>query len=61
MMNPEKSSRLLSAMAKTDCIFLLLNHDAFNILLKSELKRDSEILTYFLLDHLPKLKELFSF
>ena len=34
MMNPEKGTRLLSGMAKTDCIFLLLNHDAFEILVK---------------------------
>jgi CRP-like cAMP-binding protein len=31
MMDP-KATRLLSGMAKTDCIFLLLNRDAFDIL-----------------------------
>ena len=34
MMNPDKATRAVSVMAKTDCIFLLLNHDAFDILVK---------------------------
>lgn len=33
MMDP-KATRALSGMAKTDCIFLLLNRDAFDILVK---------------------------
>ena len=33
MMDP-KAVRALSGMAKTDCIFLLLNRDAFDILVK---------------------------
>ena len=33
MMDP-KATRALSGMTKTDCIFLLLNHDAFDILVK---------------------------
>lgn len=33
MMDP-KATRALSGMAKTDCIFLLLNHDSFDILVK---------------------------
>ncbi len=39
MMNPEKGTRLLSGMAKSDCIFLLLNHDAFEILVKVNSKQ----------------------
>ena len=37
MMDPSKASRALSGMAKTDSIFLLLNHDAFEILVKVKL------------------------
>lgn len=33
MMDP-KAVRALSGMAKTDCIFLLLNRDSFDILVK---------------------------
>jgi len=33
MMDP-KATRALSGMAKTDCVFLLLNRDAFDILVK---------------------------
>jgi CRP-like cAMP-binding protein len=34
MMDPSKASRALSGMAKTDSVFLLLNHDAFEVLVK---------------------------
>lgn len=34
MLDPSKKPRAKSAMAKTDCVFLLLNHDAFEILVK---------------------------
>lgn len=34
MIDPEKATRARSAMAKTDCIFLLLNQDAFDILVR---------------------------
>ena len=37
MMEPSKSLRALSGMAKTDSIFLLLNHDAFDVLVKVNL------------------------
>lgn len=33
MKEPEKATRMLSGMAKTDCIFLLLNKDIFKITL----------------------------
>ena len=33
MMDP-KATRALSGMAKTDCVFLLLNREAFDILVK---------------------------
>ncbi len=45
MMNPEKATRMLSGMAKTDSIFLLLNHDAFDILVKEKQKKQNESLT----------------
>ena len=34
MLEPEKETRAKSGMAKTDCIFLILNTDAFEILVK---------------------------
>lgn len=34
MLDPEKEKRAKSAMAKTDCIFLILNIEAFEILVK---------------------------
>ena len=42
MMDPLKATRALSGMAKTDCIFLLLNKDAFEILVKEKMKKDGE-------------------
>jgi len=45
MIDPEKNQRTCSLMAKTDCIFVLLNHEAFNLLVKAELKRERENLT----------------
>ena len=42
MMDPLKATRALSGMAKTDCIFLLLNKDAFEILVKEKLKKERE-------------------
>lgn len=34
MLDPEKGKRAKSAMAKTDCIFLVLNAEAFELLVK---------------------------
>lgn len=42
MMDPLKATRALSGMAKTDCIFLLLNHDAFDVLVKEKQKKINE-------------------
>jgi hypothetical protein len=38
----EKKTRMLSVMANTDCVFLMLNKDAFDILVRDELKREKE-------------------
>lgn len=37
MMDPKAATRALSGMAKTDSIFLLLNREAFDILVKVKL------------------------
>lgn len=58
MMDP-KATRALSGMAKTDCIFLLLNHDSFDILVKEKQKKESEALTHFIFDSIPKMREQF--
>jgi len=34
MLYPERETRKLSGMAKTDCVFLILNKDAFDILIR---------------------------
>jgi CRP-like cAMP-binding protein len=34
MMNPDKATRALSAMTKTDCILMELNREVFNIMVK---------------------------
>jgi len=60
MMDP-KATRALSGMAKTDCIFLLLNHDSFDILVKEKQKKESEALTHFIFDSIPKMREQFQF
>ena len=40
MLDPLKATRSLSGMTKTDCIFLLLNADAFEILVKEKFKKE---------------------
>ncbi len=37
MLDPDKEKRAKSAMAKTDCVFLILNTEAFEILVKVRL------------------------
>lgn len=38
MLDPEKATRALSGMAKTDCVFLLLNQEAFDLLVREKMK-----------------------
>ncbi len=59
MMNPEKATRMLSGIAKQDCIFLLLNHDAFDILVKEKQKKENEAYTLFLFETLPRISDFF--
>lgn len=47
MMNPNTEVRALSVMAKTDCIFILLNEEVFKLLLSDKLKRDKESIAHF--------------
>lgn len=59
MMDPTKGSRALSGMAKIDSIFLLLNHDAFDILVKEKQKKINESLTALIFDAIPKMNDLY--
>jgi len=34
MLDPSKATRMLSAMAKTDCVFLLLNQECFDLIVR---------------------------
>ncbi|CDW91816.1 camp-dependent protein kinase regulatory [Stylonychia lemnae] len=53
--------RALSGMAKNDSIFLLLNREAFDVLVKEREKKENEVLTQFIFDSVPKIRDLFQF
>mmetsp|Transcript_6793 Transcript_6793/g.6027 ORF Transcript_6793/g.6027 Transcript_6793/m.6027 type:complete len:223 (+) Transcript_6793:104-772(+) len=61
MINLDKSGRAKSVMAKTDCFFLVLNQEAFEILVKDKLKKERDLLGMFIYNAIPKMKEQFSF
>lgn len=61
MMNPENTTRALSGMAKTDCIFLLLNREAFDILVKEKEKKECEALTSIIFTSVPSMEEQYKF
>lgn len=42
LLEPSKATRLLSALTKTDCILLVLNQEAFDIIIKEKLKKNRE-------------------
>ena len=60
-MMEENARRLLSGMAKTDCVFLLLNRDVFDMVVKEKMKKENEQLCQFVFDSIPKMKEQFQF
>lgn len=60
LMNPKKRVRTLSAMTKNDCILLILNTEAFDIIVKEKLKREREDLGRYVHENLPTLKDNFS-
>lgn len=60
LIDPSKATRVLSAMTKTDCIFIILNQEAFDIILREKLKREREDLGKFVYNSMPRLKEFFS-
>ncbi len=60
LLDPAKATRVLSAMTKTDCIFIYMNQEAFDIMVKEKLKREKEELGKFVYNTLPKIKENFS-
>lgn len=51
---------MLSAMTKTDCILLLFNQEAFDLVIKEKLKKKKEELGKFVYNSVPKLKDFFS-
>lgn len=61
MLDPNKVSRALSAMSKTDCILLLLNFEAFDLLIKEKLKRDRENMGKFVHNFIPYLSDNFTY
>jgi CRP-like cAMP-binding protein len=60
LLDPNKATRALSAMSKTDCIFLLLNFEAFDLLIKEKLKREREMMGKFVHSSIPFLSENFT-
>jgi CRP-like cAMP-binding protein len=60
LLDPSKATRALSAMTKIDSIFLILNMEAFDIIVKDKLKRDREEMGKFVHTSIPKLKDYFS-
>lgn len=59
-MDSNKATRVLSAMTKTDCILLILNQEAFDIMVKEKLKRERDELGKFVYNSLPNLMDHFS-
>jgi len=51
--------RALSALTKTDCIFLEFTKEAFDILLKERIKKEREELGKFVYESIPGLKSKF--
>lgn len=47
LLDPNKATRALSAMCRSDCILLLLNFEAFDLLIKEKLKREREAMGKF--------------
>lgn len=60
LLDPKKKIRALSAMTKTDSILLILNMEAFDIIIKEKLKRDREEMGKFVHTSIPKMNENFT-
>ena len=60
LLDPSKATRVLSAMTKSDCILLILNQEAFDIMVKEKIKRERDELGRFVYNALPNLKDHFS-
>jgi hypothetical protein len=52
---------MLSAMTKNDCILLVFNQEAFDIIIKEKLKKEREELGRFVCNSMPKLTETIGF
>lgn len=46
-------------MTKTDCVLMILNTEAFDIIAKEKLKRERDEMGRFVHNSIPKLKENF--
>ena len=57
LLDPNKATRMLSALTKTDSILLVLNQEAFDIMIKEKIKKDREEMGKFVCSSMPKLKE----
>lgn len=57
LLDPNKATRMLSALTKNDCILLVLNQEAFDIMVKERIKKEREEIGEFVCSSMPKLKE----
>ena len=60
MLDSSKTKRMLGAMSKTDCSLLVLNSEAFDLLIKEKLKKEREELGKFVYQCIPRIKEFYS-
>jgi CRP-like cAMP-binding protein len=59
LLDETKKVRALSAMTKTDAVLCILNHEAFDMMIREKLNREREELGKFVHKSVPKLKEYF--
>ena len=61
MLDPKNSKRFISGACKTDCIMLLLNLKAFDILIKDKMKKDREMLAMIVYNSVPNIQKFYTF
>ncbi len=60
LLNPDKKVRALSGMTKTDSVLLILNQEAFTMLIEEKLNKEQEIKAKFVYDNFPFLGKSFT-
>lgn len=60
LLDETKATRVLSAMTKTDCIMLLLNKEAFDLMVKDKIKKEQEEIGKFVYSSIPTLSDNFT-